>query len=60
MTPPSDKVRSLAPMWSKLVYEAPSAFGVGGRVGPCLEDWEHKGRCVDQCNNKVWHAGVPA
>jgi hypothetical protein len=38
MTPPSDKVRLLAPTWSKLAYEAPPAFGVGGRVGPRLED----------------------
>ena len=38
MTPPSDKVRSLALTWSKLTYEVPPAFGVGGRVGPRLED----------------------
>jgi len=60
MTPPSDKVRSLAPPWSKLAYEAPPAFGVGGRVGPRLEDWAREGSCIDQCDNKVWHVGVPA
>ena len=30
MTPPSDKVRSLAPMCSKLAYEAHPAFGPCG------------------------------
>jgi hypothetical protein len=60
MTPPSDKVRSHTPTWSKLVYEAHPAFGVGGRVGPRLEDWAHEGSCVDQCDNEVWHVGVPA
>ena len=30
MTPPSDKVRSLAPTWSKLAYEAHPAFGPCG------------------------------
>jgi len=60
MTPPSDKVRLLAPTWSKLAYEAPPAFGVGERVGPRLEDWAREGSCVDQCDNKVWQVGVPA
>ena len=60
MTPPSDKVRSLAPTWSKLAYEAPPACGVGGRVGPRLEDWVRKGSCVDWCDNEAWHVGIPA
>ena len=60
MTPPSDKVRLLTPTWSKLVYETPPACGVGGRVGPCLEDWAREGSCVDQCDNEVWHVGLPA
>ena len=60
MTPPSNKVRLLAPKWSKLAYEAHPAFGVGGRVGPPLEDWAREGSCIDQCNSEVWHVGVPA
>ena len=60
MTPPSNKVRSLVPTWLKLAYEAPPVFGVGGRVGPRLEDWVLKGSCIDQCNDKAWHVGVPA
>jgi hypothetical protein len=59
-TPPSDKVKSLVPTWSKLAYEAPPAFGVGGRVGPSLEDWVREGSYVDQCNDEAWHVGVPA
>ena len=60
MTPPSDKVRSLAPTWLKLAYEAHPAFGGGGRVGPRLEDWVREGSYVDQCDDEVWHIGVPA
>jgi len=44
----------------KAGYEAPPAFGVGGRVGPRLEDWAREGSCIDQCNDEVWHVGVPA
>jgi hypothetical protein len=60
MAPSSDKVRSLTPTWLKLAYEAPPALCVGGRVGPCLEDWAREGSCVDQCDDEVWHVGIPA
>jgi len=38
----------------------PPAFGVGGRVGPRLEDWACEGSCIDPSDNEVWHVDVPA
>ena len=45
---------------TELAYDAHPAFGVGGRVGPRLEDWAREGSYVDQCDDEVWHIGVPA
>ena len=53
MTPPSNKARLLVPTWLKLACEAPTIFGVGGRVGPRLEDWVREGSCVDQCDDEA-------
>ncbi len=60
MTPLSDKVRLLAPMWSVLwlAQEAPPALVDDGGVAPCLEDWVLKDGCVDQCNNEGKRVGV--
>jgi hypothetical protein len=61
MTPPSDKVRSLAPTWSKLAYEAHPAFGVGGwEEAPRQKNWALEVCCVDQCDGVVRYEDVPS
>jgi hypothetical protein len=61
MTPPSDKVRPLAPTWSKLAYEAHPAFGVGGwEEAPRRKNWALEVCCVDQCNGEVGYEDVPS
>ncbi len=32
---------------------------MGGRVGPCQEDWAWEDGGGDQCNDKVGHVDVP-
>ena len=61
--PPSDKVKSLAPAWSKLAYEAhPALVRVGGRRH--LDGRTGRSRlkvcCVNQCDVKVGYEDVPS
>ena len=58
-TPPSDKVRSLAPTWLTLALEAPPAKVLGGWEPPRQNNWAHKGCCVDQCDGDVGHGDEP-
>jgi len=61
MTPPSDKVRSLAPTWSKLAYEAHPEFGVGGwEEAPRRKNWALEVCCVNQCDVEVGYKDVPS
>jgi hypothetical protein len=59
MTPPSNKVRLLAPTWLKLVLEAPPAKVLGGWEPPRQNNWAREGCCVDQCDGEVGHGEKP-